>query len=177
MRAHVHLPIGTARPGPHERQRGRPLPAQLWHQSGRLGSSMIRPRNKAGRCAAYPNSKLSAGNFGDGLSYTLGFAEVKAWQPYYRNGGGGARPPPPAAATSPAWAANSRPTAATPKWVDRPAPTRRDSPQPSRPTLVVPATSAARATTLSWTSQQEGKSTTVATYAAVTARSLSPAAA
>jgi len=33
----------------------------------------------------YPESKLKANAFGDGLAYTLCAAEVKAWQPYFRN--------------------------------------------------------------------------------------------
>jgi prepilin-type N-terminal cleavage/methylation domain-containing protein/prepilin-type processing-associated H-X9-DG protein len=40
---------------------------------------------KGGYGAAYPNSKLRESDFFDGLSYTMAFAEVKAWQPYYRN--------------------------------------------------------------------------------------------
>jgi hypothetical protein len=38
-----------------------------------------------GNGAAYPDSRLKAGSFTDGLSYTLGMAEVKGWQAYYRN--------------------------------------------------------------------------------------------
>ncbi|MGE0605978.1 MAG: DUF1559 domain-containing protein [Pirellulales bacterium] len=41
---------------------------------------------RGGYGAAYPNSKLRDGDFNDGLSYTLAFSEVKAWQPFYRNG-------------------------------------------------------------------------------------------
>jgi len=40
---------------------------------------------KGGGGAAYPNSKLNSGHFRDGTTNTLGFAEVKAWRPYYRN--------------------------------------------------------------------------------------------
>jgi prepilin-type N-terminal cleavage/methylation domain-containing protein len=40
---------------------------------------------KGGAGSAFPNSKLNDGDFLDGMSYTLGFAEVKAWNPYYRN--------------------------------------------------------------------------------------------
>ncbi|MGE0606462.1 MAG: DUF1559 domain-containing protein [Pirellulales bacterium] len=41
---------------------------------------------RGGYGAAYPDSKLRDGDFFDGMSYTLAFAEVKAWQPYHRNG-------------------------------------------------------------------------------------------
>jgi prepilin-type N-terminal cleavage/methylation domain-containing protein/prepilin-type processing-associated H-X9-DG protein len=40
-----------------------------------------------GNGAAYPNSRLRDGSFQDGLGNTLAFAEVKAWQPYFRNTG------------------------------------------------------------------------------------------
>lgn len=39
--------------------------------------------------AFYPNSNLPLGRFSDGTSNTLLCAEVKAWQPYMRNGGPG----------------------------------------------------------------------------------------
>ena len=34
----------------------------------------------------YPMSRLTAGDFHDGQSYTLALAEVKGWTPYLRNG-------------------------------------------------------------------------------------------
>jgi prepilin-type N-terminal cleavage/methylation domain-containing protein len=40
---------------------------------------------RGGLGAAYPNSKLQSTRFTDGTTNTLGWAEVKAWQPYYRN--------------------------------------------------------------------------------------------
>jgi type II secretory pathway pseudopilin PulG len=42
---------------------------------------------KGGLGSAFPNSKLNGGDFTDGMTSTLGFAEVKAWQPYFRNAG------------------------------------------------------------------------------------------
>jgi len=42
---------------------------------------------EGGDGAAYPNSRLRAGNFSDGLTGTLAFAEVKAWQAMYENAG------------------------------------------------------------------------------------------
>jgi prepilin-type N-terminal cleavage/methylation domain-containing protein len=44
-------------------------------------------RNKGGDGAFYPNSNLPLAQFTDGTSNTLLAAEVKAWQPYTRNGG------------------------------------------------------------------------------------------
>lgn len=40
---------------------------------------------KGGNGAGYPNSKLRDDAFSDGMSTTLAFAEVKAWQPYFRD--------------------------------------------------------------------------------------------
>jgi prepilin-type N-terminal cleavage/methylation domain-containing protein/prepilin-type processing-associated H-X9-DG protein len=40
---------------------------------------------EGGNGAAYPNSKLTDGAFTDGLGTTLAFAEVKAWNPYFRD--------------------------------------------------------------------------------------------
>ena len=40
---------------------------------------------KGGSGAAYPDSKLKNSHFSDGTGSTLCFAEVKAWQPYFRN--------------------------------------------------------------------------------------------
>ncbi|MCA9270019.1 MAG: DUF1559 domain-containing protein, partial [Planctomycetales bacterium] len=42
---------------------------------------------EGGSGIAYPNSKVKAAHIQDGLSYTMFFAEVKSWQPYYRNSG------------------------------------------------------------------------------------------
>lgn len=40
---------------------------------------------EGGDGAAYPNSRLKDRNFSDGLSTTMSFAEVKAWNPYFRD--------------------------------------------------------------------------------------------
>jgi prepilin-type N-terminal cleavage/methylation domain-containing protein/prepilin-type processing-associated H-X9-DG protein len=42
---------------------------------------------KGGNGAGYPNSKLRDDAFTDGMSTTLAFAEVKAWNPYFRDSG------------------------------------------------------------------------------------------
>jgi hypothetical protein len=49
--------------------------AGVWTQSG-----------VGGLGSAYPNSRLKSTHFSDGTGHTLGFSEVKAWQPYFRNG-------------------------------------------------------------------------------------------
>jgi len=40
---------------------------------------------EGGNGAAYPNSRLNDVDFSDGLSSTMSFAEVKAWNPYFRD--------------------------------------------------------------------------------------------
>ena len=58
------------------------------------------PRNnRGGEGAFYPNSKLTPASFTDGLSNTVGFAEVKAFTPYFRNAG--IKEPDPSLPTSP----------------------------------------------------------------------------
>lgn len=54
-----------------------------------LGTWLVWDPNtrKGGDGAAYPDSKLKDADFGDGLSFTMALAEVKAWQPYFRNAG------------------------------------------------------------------------------------------
>ncbi len=47
-----------------------------------------------GNGAFYPNAGLGAKNFSDGLSNTLMLAEVKGWQPYYREEGSPTNVPP-----------------------------------------------------------------------------------
>ena len=44
---------------------------------------------RSGRGAFFPGDGQKAGIFRDGLSNTLMLAEVRGWQPYYRDGGGG----------------------------------------------------------------------------------------
>lgn len=52
------------------------------------------PKNKIGGDGAFfPNSGLGTRQFTDGLSNTLMLAEVKGWQPYFRDGGGDATVP------------------------------------------------------------------------------------
>jgi len=48
------------------------------------------PRDRSGGSGAfYPNAGLGTEDFPDGLSNTLMLAEVRGWQPYYRDGNNG----------------------------------------------------------------------------------------
>ena len=126
-----------------------------------------------GQGAFFPNRSLGARNFTDGMSNTLCAAEVKAYTPYYRN----------AALTNPALPANPnavcglggqfKADSGHTEWVDGRVH------QTGFTTVFAPNTAVYCAVSsdeqdVDWTNQQEGKSSTVATYAAVTARSFHP---
>lgn len=128
----------------------------------------------------YPDSKIRAGGVNDGHSNTLAMAEVKGWNPYYRNL---------SSETNPSGAANSFTPPATPadicglggdfklnsghtEWIDG------RSHQVGFTTTFTPNTKVlcdgngdGIPEDVDWTNQQEGKSTTAPTWAAVTARS------
>jgi prepilin-type N-terminal cleavage/methylation domain-containing protein len=126
--------------------------------------------------STYPNSKLKTGDFKDGLSNTLGFAEVKAWQPYYRNAGL-ANPafPTSAADIAALGGAEFKDTGHT-EWVD-------GASHHSGFTTVFPPNAKILVTVsgvtydVDWNNWQEGKGLAAATpnltpsYAAITARS------
>ena len=129
---------------------------------------------KGGEGAFYPASKLTAGDFLDGQSYTLALAEVKGWTPYYRN----------AAMTDAALAANiptvddicswggdqHKADSGHTEWVDgRAHQIGFTTVFPPNGKVICEVNGVAYDN--DWTNQQEGKSATVPTYAAVTARS------
>ncbi len=132
---------------------------------------------KGGPGAFHPDSRLRTRDFRDGLSKTLCAAEVKAYTPYQRNAGSATDTVP----MSPEelgpggeqkWDTSgnniSKSTGHT-EWVDgRVHQTGFTTTFP--PNFPVrPAHAGGR--DIDWTNQQEGKSDTVKTYAAVTARS------
>jgi prepilin-type N-terminal cleavage/methylation domain-containing protein len=127
--------------------------------------------NGGGDGAFHPNSELGPRNFRDGMSNTLLAAEVKGYTAYFRNAGN-APPTPPLAADvcglggeakmGPDLMQNTGHT----EWVDG------RSHQTGVTTVFTPNSRVTcNGFDVDWTSQQEGKSATVATYAAVTARS------
>ena len=126
---------------------------------------------QGGEGAFYPESNLRASEFRDGLSYTLCAAEVKAWTPYYRNAGLAADPGIPATPSDVCglggdFKSNSGHT----EWVDGRA-HQVGFTSTFRPNTEVLCDDNGTTYDVDWTNQQEGKSTTAATYAAVTARS------
>ncbi len=132
--------------------------------------------NRGGEGAFFPNSRLSPADFRDGMSNTLCAAEVKAYTPYMRN----AALPDPTLPLDPTLVGSlggeaklgpelMKNTGHT-EWPDG------RSHQTGFTTVFTPNTIAAHSVggkeyDIDWTNQQEGKSATVKTYAAVTARS------
>lgn len=128
--------------------------------------------------SAYPNSRLKAGQFADGLSKTIALAEVKSYTPYFRNAGQAS----PARPSSPEQVCglggdfkNDRPASGSghTEWVDgRAHQTGFTAVFP--PQTVVSCSRASGRYDIDWTNQQEAKSLTAPTAAAVTARSHHP---
>ena len=125
--------------------------------------------------AFFPNSRLKAGQFSDGLSKTIALAEVKTYMPYFRNAAQAA----PLMPTSPDAVCglggdfkNDLPALGSghTEWVDgRAHQTGFTSTFP--PQAKVACVRASGTYDIDWNNQQEAKSLTAPTAAAVTARS------
>lgn len=123
----------------------------------------------------FPNSRLTASAIRDGLSKTIAMAEVKASTPYFRNAGHAA----PSLPTDPATICgmggdfkNDQPTAGTghTEWADgRSHQTGFTAAFP--PQSGIDCVRPSGSYDVDWTNQQEAKSLTIPTAAAVTARS------
>jgi len=125
---------------------------------------------QGGPGAFYPNSRVKAAQVEDGLSFTICAAEVKAYNPYYRN----AAWPGPLAIPMPDEVAGLggqfKTSSGHTEWVDGRA-HQIGFTTTFRPNQRVLADVSGTTYDVDWTNQQEGKSTTAPTYAAVTARS------
>ena len=116
------------------------------------------------------------GSFTDGTSNTLFYGEVKAYTPYFRNAGISGeinKPVTPAEVVS--FGGDFKSSTGHTEWVDG------RSHQTSHtatfaPNTIVPFVDSASGQTfdVDWTNQQEGRSLTASTYAAVTSRSYHP---
>ncbi len=145
-----------------------------------LGTWMVfdPAKRSGGDGSAYPNSRLKAGQFTDGLSKTIALAEVKAYTPYFRNAGRSS----PVMPASPDQVCglsgdfkNDLPTLGSghTEWVDgRGHQTGFTAAFP--PQTVVSCSRPSGRYDIDWTNQQEAKSLTAPTAAAVTARSHHP---
>ncbi|MFM1902145.1 MAG: hypothetical protein RLZZ440_45 [Planctomycetota bacterium] len=135
-------------------------------------------RRSGGDGSAFPNSRLKVGQFTDGLSKTIALAEVKTYTPYFRNAGQAS----PAMPSSPAEVCgmggdfkNDLPALGSghTEWVDgRGHQTGFTAVFP--PQTVVSCGRPSGRYDIDWTNQQEAKSLTAPTAAAVTARSHHP---
>lgn len=129
---------------------------------------------KGGPGAFYPTSRLKPGKFTDGLSKTIAFAEVKAWNSYFRNAGH--KNPEPTASEAIAttlsgqFKTNSGHTESLDGRSHQTGVTGLFSPN-TRVPFVTSNEDGDIEYDVDWTNQQEGKSETVSTYAAVTSRS------
>lgn len=142
-----------------------------------MGTWMVfTPATKTGGNGAfYPNSKLRPGQFSDGLTKTIALAEVKTYTPHFRNA---AKSAPVQATTAAAICSlggefkNDLPALGSghTEWVDgRTHQTGFTSTFP--PQTPVPCSRPSGEYNIDWTNQQEAKSLTIPTAAAVTARS------
>lgn len=130
------------------------------------------PRTKKGGDGAFqPYKGLGPQAMTDGLSNTLCAAEVKAYTPYYRNAAldSPARPGAPSEVCP--LGGDFKTNSGHTEWVDG------RSHQIGFTTVFTPNTKVLCGSgehDVDWTNQQEGKSDTVSTYAAITARSYHP---
>jgi hypothetical protein len=152
---------------------------------------------QGGNGAAYPNSKLRDGAFTDGLSTTLAFAEVKAWQPYFRDSNqtatalGSTPPATPAALAGLIGTPGEYKETAHTEWFNGHAHHAGFTTvfRPNSKVMIANRTGSSAATVnttatgnadADWTNKQEGKNhfaatpATSPTYAAITARSYFP---
>lgn len=130
--------------------------------------------NSVGQGTLCTNRKLSMGAITDGTSNTLFWGEVKAYTPYFRNAGILGNIPMPSDRTVVSGLGGAfKSSSGHTEWVDG------RSHQTSftttfTPNTVVPYFADNTLYDVDWTNQQEGKSMTASTYAAVTSRSYHP---
>ncbi len=127
---------------------------------------------QGGDGAFYPGSRLRPGDFRDGLSNTLAVAEVKAWNPYFRNAG---LPQPTFSTVADICALGGQFKADSghTEWVDGRV-HQIGFTSAFGPNTPVLCGVGDNTYDVDWTNMQEGKSATIHTYAAVTSRSYHP---
>jgi prepilin-type processing-associated H-X9-DG protein len=106
----------------------------------------------------------------DGLSNTLGAAEVKAWQPYYRNAALASDPGIPSPGAICALGGQFKSETGHTEWIDGRC-HQTGFTTACTPNTPVLCEISGKTYDVDWTNQQEGTSTTVPTLAAITARS------
>ncbi len=129
------------------------------------------PRTRRGGDGAfYPGRGLTPAHFRDGLSNTLALAEVKGWQPYFRNAALASDPGIPAPPDLCGLGGQFKSESGHTEWVDGRA-HQTGFTTAYGPNAKLLCDVGGTPYDVDWTNQQEGKSATVPTWAAVTARS------
>ncbi len=113
---------------------------------------------------------VRAASIRDGLSFTLGAAEVKAWNPYFRQAGISGDVPVPGPADVAGLGGDFLQNSGHTEWVDGRV-HQTGFTTAFTPNQIVPATVDGRTYDVDWTNGREGLPGTTITYAAVTARS------
>lgn len=124
---------------------------------------------RIGDGAFAPNSGLSDRNFTDGTSNSIGFSEVKAWQPYLRDVGT-PTPTMPASPLDVAALGGTFKESGHNEWVDSRL-NQTGFTSVFGPNTKVPYVSGGVTYDVDWVNQREGSSATVSTYGAMTSRS------
>ncbi len=117
---------------------------------------------------------LGPADFRDGLSQTVAVAEVRAWQPYFRNAGLAADPGLPDPTALCGLGGQFKKDSGHTEWVDARA-HQTGFTAVFGPNTKVSCTLSGTVYDVDWTNQREGTSATAPTWAAVTARSYHPA--
>ena len=133
----------------------------IWDPSG----------NRNGQGALGVNRRLSIGSISDGTSNTMLFGEVKAYTPYFRNlGQAGDIDMPATPADLVAMGGDFKTNSGHTEWVDGRA-HQASFTATFTPNTAVIFEDGGQEFDVDWNNQQEGRSLTARTYAAVTARS------
>lgn len=128
--------------------------------------------NTGGLGAFYPNSKLTAADFKDGLSNTICCAEVKAWTSSFRNAALASDPGIPTTTQVCSLGGTYKAATNHTEWADGRCNHSGFTTvfRPNTPVLC-PTGTGSDTDDVDWVNQSEGKSTTIPTWAALTARS------
>ena len=131
---------------------------------------------EGGQGVFYPESNTRVAGVEDGLSSTIAFAEVKAFNPYYRNIGmdAGMLASIPTVADICGLGGDFKSSSGHTEWIDGRSHQTGFTTTFAPNSKVICTENGTEFDRVDWTNQQEGKSTTVPTFAAVTARSYHP---
>jgi len=129
--------------------------------------------DRGGDGAFFPVNRTRPRDFRDGLSNTVAVAEVKAWTPYYRNAAQNNPDLPGVPSEVCALRGDFKTDSGHTEWVDGRA-HQTGVTAVFTPNTKVLCVESGTEYDVDWNNQQEGKSDSVATYAAVTSRSYHP---